>query len=218
MSGSRCMFVIMAAALAVVVAAGAVCAADQPKPTVEVKLGLLDVARVQNECQELKDIQAQVDAMRALLTDRLKLRDRHKLLTVQEIDELDKLMQLEKPSDKDKQRMAELGKKSNDLAAQLDSLRTKKDLTDPEKATLAELTDRDTKATSEIAALNAQFAADADKKEKELMDKLTEKIKAEVAALAKEKGYFAVIAKDLVIFGGTDITDDLLARLTAKGK
>lgn len=213
---SKPVLVLMTAVVLLATAVASTFAADAPKAAGEFKLGVVDIDRVRQEYTEVKSASAQVEGMKASLDSLLNERQRNKLLSLPELEELIKLVQMEKPTDKDKQRVLDLEKRGSELAAELDGLRAKNPLSDGEKARLAELTGIETKNTSEIESVRAKYYVDVQNKNDELVSKLTEKMNAEIAKIAQEKGIAAVIGKNLVIFGGTDITDELLTRLNKK--
>jgi Skp family chaperone for outer membrane proteins len=187
---------------------------DAPKPSdAAAKIGIVDVSRVEDEYTEVKDATTVVNALEASLTDILKMRQKYSLLSPQELDELEKLTGLEKPEDKDKQRITELSKKGDDLAAELETLRNKKDPTDADKARLTELTAASTKSSTDVEARRAEYATKVQGKQKELLDKLTDKMNAAIAELAQQKSFWVVVAKPVTLWGGTDITDELIAKL-----
>jgi Skp family chaperone for outer membrane proteins len=186
---------------------------EAPKPAVDSKIGIVDVSRVEDEYTEVKNATAQVSAMEASLTDILKMRQKYSLLSAAELDELEKLFGMEKPEDKDKARIQELTKKGDDLAAELEGLRNKKDPTDADKTRLSDLTTAGTKNGADMEARRAEYATKVQAKQKELLDKLTDKMNVAIGELAQQKGLWVVVAKPVTLWGGIDVTDDLIAKL-----
>lgn len=192
---------------------GTVLAADPPKAAMDAKIGIVDVSRVEDEYTEVKNATAQVSAMEASLTDILKMRQKYSLLSAAELDELEKLTGMEKPEDKDKARIQELGTKGDTLAKELEDLRNKKDPTDADKARINELTTLSTKNGADVESRRAEYATQVQAKQKELLDKLTDKMTVAIGELAQQKGLWVVVAKPITLWGGVDVTDDLIAKL-----
>ncbi|MDO8684146.1 MAG: hypothetical protein Q7N50_11760 [Armatimonadota bacterium] len=213
-------------ALALGILSGIAYAADPPKPAGELKLGVVDLGRVRAEYKEFENSDNIIGGMDHSLAAEINLRTRHKLLAAQEIEELVKLTALTNPTDKDQQRAEEITKKSNESASQLETLRAKKDPTEAEKAALTDLTQRETSASSQIATLRSEYVTAVEKKRSELQKDNEDKVMAGINALAQEKGLTTVMAKDMlvngqvyqsiVLFGGTDITEDLLKKLNSE--
>ncbi|MCC5467786.1 OmpH family outer membrane protein [Pelosinus baikalensis] len=53
-------------------------------------------------------------------------------------------------------------------------------------------------------------------KEKELLGALQNKVDAAIAAIAKAKGLATIVDKGSVVYGGQDITDDVMKKITGK--
>jgi Skp family chaperone for outer membrane proteins len=192
---------------------GVAYAAEAPKPAADCKIGVVDISRVEDEYTVVKDATDQVSAMETSLTNILKMRQKYSLLSPQELDELEKLTGLEKPTDADTARVKELTTKGDALAAELETLRNKKDPTDADKARLNELTGISAKSSAAVEARHAQYATDLQAKSKELLDKATDAMVAAVGQLAQQKGLWAVVSKSVTLWGGIDITDELIAKL-----
>ncbi|MDO8585827.1 MAG: OmpH family outer membrane protein [Armatimonadota bacterium] len=197
---------------------GAAYGADAPPQVADAKVGIVDVSRVEDEYVEVKNAVSQVDTMKNSLASILKMRQKYSLLPAQELDELEKLTGMEKPEEKDNARVQEITKKGDDLAAELEALRNKKEPTDQDKARLNELTDLSRKATSDVEARRAQYDTDLQNKAKDLFDKANEKMNAAIAELARQKGLWTVLAKPFVLWGGADLTNDLIEKLNKDAK
>lgn len=76
------------------------------------------------------------------------------------------------------------------------------------------------KSQDEVAKMQKKFEEELRPKksrveglDKDLSGKIKHKIEAAIAAVAKTRGFSAVLDKAVVLFGGTDLTDDVLKRL-----
>ena len=65
----------------------------------------------------------------------------------------------------------------------------------------------------EKAALSQQLQERLEKKEKSLIEPIQKKVEAEIKAVAEAKGLQVVIAQAAVIYGGQDITQDVLRKM-----
>lgn len=199
-------------------AGGVAYSADAPKPPSDCKIGIVDINRVEDEFTEVKTATDTVSTMADSLERILKMRQKYSLLTEQEFAELEKLTGTEKPTDADKARITEMTTKGDTLAIELETLRGKKDPTDQEKTRLNELTEMGRKATADIEARRASYATNVQAKHKELLDKLTEKMNVVIGELAKSKGLWAVLPRQYVMWGGIDLTTELIEKLNKDAK
>jgi Skp family chaperone for outer membrane proteins len=207
---------LIPAAIAVFVISGVLwgCAAyGQAAKPADIKIGVVDVDRVAENYTEAKTAREQLVALRTQFADALKMRQKYSLLSPAELDELEKLGALPKPEAKDTARIQELQKKGDALAAELATLRNKKDLSDTEKARLKELTDIALKANADLEARGPFYDDQLAAKQKDMEEKMQPKMEAAIAEVAKQKGLWTVIDKSVIHWGCVDITDDLIAKL-----
>jgi outer membrane protein len=66
------------------------------------------------------------------------------------------------------------------------------------------------KSDEEKQKYGVQLDQRINQKRQELLNAIVEKVKASVKKVANSKGLSVVIASDFVIYGGTDITDDVI--------
>lgn len=64
--------------------------------------------------------------------------------------------------------------------------------------------------------LNVQLMQRVEQKRQELLKAITDKINAAVKEVADAKGLTMIVSKTFVVYGGPDITDDVLKRITGK--
>ncbi len=65
-------------------------------------------------------------------------------------------------------------------------------------------------------ALDKQLGQQVEQKRQELLKPITEQIDGAIKYVADSKGLSVVVAKNTVIYGGVDITEDVLKRLGGK--
>lgn len=72
------------------------------------------------------------------------------------------------------------------------------------------------KAKDTLDALAKDYDGQLKSKQQELLGKADADIRGAINKVAGEKGITMVIAKDAVLFGGLDITDDIIKNLDRK--
>lgn len=65
-------------------------------------------------------------------------------------------------------------------------------------------------------ALLQQYQQEVQKKQQELLSVIREKVNVAIKAVADAKGLFIVIDKNVTVYGGQDITDEVMKKITGK--
>jgi outer membrane protein len=65
-------------------------------------------------------------------------------------------------------------------------------------------------------ALSQQLQQGIQQKQQELINAIRDKVNAAIKAVAEDKGLTVVVDKSVVAYGGQDITDDVLKKITGK--
>ena len=73
-----------------------------------------------------------------------------------------------------------------------------------------------TLSDQEKQALSRQLGQQIEQKRRELLKPIAENINAAIKEIADEKGLSIVVGKGSVIYGGTDITEDVLNKINGK--
>lgn len=209
---TRIAVVIAVVAVAIITVIGQVSAAETAFGTVEPGKIWQSHSKVQQARQELAKLNN-------LLENRLSLRDRNKLLTEQEITELQNLKEKAKPTDAEKARIKELEDIAKQRDVQLLDLVGKKEPSEAESGTLAELQARSAKADQTLGELIREYDKQLKDKEAELtksMPNLDQEILDAVKAVAEAKKLSVVISQQAVLFGGIDITEDVITQMNKK--
>jgi len=172
--------------------------------------------------EQYKTRQVMISDLRALETKfaaRLARRDNMPLLTEEEHKLLDQLNEKEggQTAD-DKKKIQELTEKAQKLSNELQALRQKpsKDLTDADKARLAELERALANAQQQFASLKDDLSNTAQQESGKRQEALTKAIKEAVAKVAEQKGLSIVFTTDVALYAGIDITAPVLAELNKK--
>lgn len=66
------------------------------------------------------------------------------------------------------------------------------------------------------SALSQQLTQGLQQKQQDLINAIRDKVNAAIKAVAEAKGLTVVIDKSVIAYGGQDITDDVLKKITAK--
>ncbi|MBU2703247.1 outer membrane protein [Sporomusaceae bacterium BoRhaA] len=74
----------------------------------------------------------------------------------------------------------------------------------------ANMNDQDKKALSQ------QLQQGLQQKQQELINAIRDKVNAAIKAVAEDKGLTVVVDKSVIAYGGQDITDDVLKKITGK--
>lgn len=122
---------------------------------------------------------------------------------------------LQKETEKAQQKITAMEAK---LLKQQEELKAKRGVLSPEKFTEEE--DKLKKAVREFRTEAQSIQANLDKENSNRRNKITDAIRTEIAAIAKEKGLTVVIAENLLLYNGgaEDLTAEVLKRVNAKVK
>jgi Skp family chaperone for outer membrane proteins len=178
-----------------------------------VPLGYVDIQLVFQQAPAAQEVKKQGEQLKAQFQEKLALKNDTLGLTEAERTELNTLLAKASPSDQEKARIALLRGKTAKLDEELRNLRQKPTPTDVEKARLQELTQllssAENKLRSEVETLQGQL----DQKGDELMSGLQDKILKAVEDVAKDQGLAMVVDKQARLFGGVDITSQVVGKL-----
>lgn len=204
----RTMPAIVLAVAASILVAGYAHAADNKALTI----GFVDVQKVFYECEEAKkstaDLRAEGEKLQAQLQRMLERR----LLTDDQRKEAEAIDAIDKPTDAQKQRLAELTAEAKKYEDELKDLQQKPEssLDDKQKERLNELTTRGRQATQKIQELNDTYAKQLNDKNQDMSTKIQERIKNAIGDVARNKGLTAVVDKQVILYGGLDVTEDVM--------
>lgn len=184
----------------------------------EVKIGVVDVQRVYKDAPRVKQYKEGLDAFQQQLANKLEIRAQNMMLDENEIKELIDLKTKDKPTDQDKARIDQLINQEKAKDEELKKLQETKDLTDQQKARLKELQDLQQKSKDAGNAVSKDYQDLLQNKAQELQVKVDADLQAAISKAAEAKGMTMIIDKAAVLLGGTEITDDVIARLDRKAQ
>jgi len=178
--------------------------------------GVVDMARVGADYKGMRDLNDQFQQFQIEQEKKLELRHKTRLLLDEERQEFLDLSQVAAPTEARVQRLQELENLSDERERRRFELRKQEERTEAEEAELKELDELYDKRMEEIAALQADVQQSRLAKYEELSKLVTESVSKAVKAVAEQRKLTIVVRKETVLFGGVDITDDVLAELNAE--
>jgi len=196
-----------------VIVALAATAALAQEPERPVRMGVVDIAKVLDEYREFQESDAEYKQFLRERQQQLQERMSVRLLLEEELREYRNLKALAAPTEEQKRKIEQLRAVAEARHNELDALLRVAGPTDEQKQRLGELQALADKADQEIIELQKRLSEEINQRNKELSERLNQKIEAALAAVAREKRLDFILAKDSVLYGGRDVTEDVLAKL-----
>ena len=200
----------------VIVAVGLIGAGAWSAAPPEPKIGVVDGQKIDANAPRIKQYKEELDAFANVLKAKLDIRAQSRMLDENEIKELIDLKTKEKPIDADKARITVLTELDKTKSEELQKLQEAKEPNDQQKARLNELMDLQKKSSEMGNALSKDYDGQYQSKAIDLQGKIDAEVRAVVAKVAEAKGLTLVFDKAVVVYGGIDITDDVVLRLDRK--
>ncbi|MEJ5297733.1 MAG: OmpH family outer membrane protein [Armatimonadota bacterium] len=203
-------------ALAVVIAV--VCAACAPvaaQGATQPAVGVVDVQKAFNEYKVTTTSNEEINRMVESFRRELDIRASHRLLTEEEVKQLVQLRSKSPLTDADRSRIDELERISKQRDEELNALSNKSDLTEQERARLKELRDLANRNDANGRTLAEDYSQQVEQRKSQLSDKITADLKEAIAKVAQAKGLATVVDKIAVLYGGVDITEDVIKTLNS---
>jgi Skp family chaperone for outer membrane proteins len=209
---------VLLALLAALVAAAPrpVAAADNPPA----QIGKVDMDEVWRRYDLFHTLEVEFTNFRDTLEQQYT--ERQKAYPYLLREEYSRLMDLvkkgDKRSDPESNELRRLVALSDDIDRQWAQLQNVADsaLTEVQRNRRKEIQDRQTQAANDIAEMEKDFKSQIEKRNAEISGQLGKNIEAAAADLAKDKGLVAVLRADAVLYGGIDVTADLVLKLNAQ--
>jgi outer membrane protein len=208
-------FLIAAAVLSLATAGSWVVQAAQAQNPA-FSLAFVDLKRVSTEYEGTKRSQAELNAFQESLRKQLDDLENIRFLNDAEHTEMDQLRAAATPTDAQKKRMQDLLDTSKSRSDQFRALQQNPNKSDAEKTQLDSLTKMSNDTDTKMDALSSKLDDQLQQKGEELSKQLTDTVTAAITDVAKNKSYSVVLDKQAVLYGGSDMTDDVLAQLGKK--
>ena len=181
------------------------------------KIGILDIAKIYKDAPRIKQYMEQLETLRTQLGQKLEVRSQNLMLDENSIKELIEIkLKGAAATDKDKARIAELEKIEKDQDGKLKQLQAVQQPNDTQKTQLKDLQDLQSRSKTAGEAYEKDYNGQIQTKAQELDEKAKADMQEAVNKVAEAKGLNLVLVKDAVMFGGTDVTDDVIAKLDRK--
>lgn len=200
--------VVVVAAFLVVAAVGAVCAADN--------VGYVNVQDVFQGYEKTTKSNSELDDLSKALVAKLQVMEENLLLPNAELTELIDLSAKTTRTDQENSRVKAIQDHEVALDKELGDLTSKKEPTAQEQARLKELQGSQSKSKEAADALRADSEKKFQDRSQELSKGIRDDIIKAIEEVAKDKKMTMVVDKEAVLFGGVDITKEVLAKLGKK--
>jgi len=180
--------------------------------------GFVDMDRVAADYRGMQELNDQFQQFQ--MEQERQLREQHatRLLFDEERQEYLDLSHMGAPTEARGKRLAELRMLSDERERRLFELRKNEKRSEDEQAEYEPLNQLYERRMEDLTALQADFQQSRLAKYEELTKLVTESVDVAVKAVAEEQELGFVLRKEVVLFGGLDITEDVLARLNASGE
>lgn len=177
--------------------------------------GFVDMDRVGAEYRGMQELNGQFQQFQ--MEQERQLREQHttRLLFDEERQEYLDLSHMGAPTEARDERLAELRMLSDERERRLFELRKNEERSEDEQAEYELLNRLYERRMEDLTALQADLQQSRLAKYEELTKLVTESVDVAVKAVAEEQELGLVLRKEVVLFGGLDITEDVLARLNA---
>jgi len=204
-----------AAVTALVLIMVAAAAVSAPAQDAAVRIATVDINKLQTGYVELQNKQAELEGW---LNDQRKffnLLTDYVFLSKDNFDEVMAILRKPTPTDQETARLTELRGVSDQKDKRYRDLEGKADRTPQEEDEYNSLQDIYKDRSKALDDMWKQTVAQLTARRDEAISALMVKVKDAIKAEAEAQGFTIVIDADAVFFGGTDITDQVLARLNA---
>ncbi len=218
MHGWKLTSVVAAAVLGGLVATALPGNAQKNKGKADPALGYVDLAKVTDQVKQTQEWQVlvrQYEDMQTKLQEEIEALNRTRYLTKAELEELKTLRAKKTVSDGEKKRIEDLEKQSDVLDREFSTLAGTERLSDDQQKRLGEL---DKLRKTGITVLQDE----ANRRREQLaqlqgkvLDEMQGKILKKVEEVADNKDLVLILDRQAVLFGGQDLTPDVLRKLGA---
>ncbi|MHB9035294.1 MAG: OmpH/Skp family outer membrane protein [Armatimonadota bacterium] len=186
-------------------------AADQ-----DMKIGIVDGEKVYTNAPRVKQYTEELNAFKQSLAEKLDVRSQNMMLNEAEIQELITLKTKKQRTPDEDAKIKAIEDVERGRDADYKTLQGTKEPTADQKAKLKELQDMQQKSKDTGNALAKDYDGQLQSKMQELNGKAEVEVREAIAKVAAEKSIQVVLAKEAVLFGGTDISDEVIKNLDRK--
>jgi len=199
------------AGVVLVVATGAAALAAAPASD----FGVVDIEQVYASHPRLQELNQRFTEFRQQQEAQLQRMYQTRLLTDEEQREFMDLLEMGAPTEAREARLAELAQLSAQRERRLAELGQNENRTAEEEQEYTGLEQTHTRRVAELTNLQLTLEQTVSDKHDELWGVVADSVAAAVQAVAEEQSLTLVLQKEAVLYGGVDITDAVVARLSA---
>jgi Skp family chaperone for outer membrane proteins len=188
-------------------------ASADPAVPATAQIGSVDLQKIQNGYAKRDDLLKQINDINAQLSDRLKRQSASDMLSADQQSQLGALLAKPQPTDADTAAIAQLENQSSHDTQEMATLQQKADLTDADKLRLNVLMAEHQAGQQALQTTSDSYTDELKEEGDKIQGQFDDKVRAAIAAVAKERGLAVVFDAQLALYTANDITDDVLARL-----
>lgn len=209
----RILFLVIALCLVFSQAASLAYAQDDNQDT-----GVVDLQKVWEKAPRGQQYDEELREFQLGLTKKIDIRAQNLMLSDEEIKELIELMTKEQTTEAESARLQELQSLDRDRDKELKDLQVVASPNDEQKARLKTLQDMQKKSTETMQSIDRDYQEQIATKAEEYRSQFIVEIEEAIKAVAEEKKMKMVFDSMAALYGGTDITDDVIGKLDRKVK
>ncbi len=180
------------------------------------QFGGVDLGRVLAGYNKKADLDGQIQALNAKLQSQFSAQQNSPLLTRDQLNRLGVLASKTPRTDAETAEMTSLQQQAAAAAQELTSLQQKANPTDADKARLTTLTTKLQGGQQALQEISTAYTAQVQAEQDRLSARLSDQVKAAIAAVAQQRGLAAVFNSQYAVYTSNDITDEVLKRLNGK--
>lgn len=178
-----------------------------------VKVATLDMGRVTDEYKALQARQKELGMWLDGKRDYVRSLEDYLFLSGDGFNEVVELLKATTPTNEQKKRLTDLQTLASDKQKQFLDLRAKVQRTPQEEEAYKGLGDLAAANRDRVSALGQQLSAEYNQQIEAARNQFLKNVEEAATALAKQEGYDLVLDASMVLVGGADITDKVLAKL-----
>lgn len=180
------------------------------------QFGGVDLGRILAGYSKKADLDSQIQALNQKLQSQFNAQQNSPLLTREQITRLGTLVSKSPRTDAETAELTSLQQQAAASAQELTTLQQKANATDADKARLTTLTTQLQAGQQALQEISASYTTQVQAEQDKLSARLSDQVKAAIAAVAQQRGLAAVFNSQYAVYTANDITDEVLRRLNGK--
>lgn len=180
------------------------------------QFGGVDLGRILAGYNKKADLDSQIQALNQKLQAQFSAQQNSPLLSRDQITRLGVLASKTPRTDAEMAEMTSLQQQSAAAAQELTTLQQKANPTDADKTRLTTLTTQLQGGQQALQEISASYTTQVQAEQDKLSARLSDQVKAAIAAVAQQRGLAAVFNSQYAVYTANDITEEVLRRLNGK--